>query len=232
MVTLDLELQENKTLQVFQLGLVEYAKSDQLQRTIQRQRQQETIPDSLLLLEHPNVITLGTRGSLNDILAESEVLKQNRVQIVHTDRGGQNTIHAPGQLVGYVIINLYKKRRALRQFICNLEQTLIETLQKFDINAFHHETHTGVWTAQGKIAAIGISVNHGVTRHGFALNVNTTLDIFDWIIPCGVKQGQITSMRQELGTSLDMNHVKECVIDTFIEKKQYNNTIFAVPPGW
>lgn len=211
-------------LSVHRLGLIEYNKADALQRETQQQRIDEKIPDTLFLLEHPSVITLGTRGTMNDILVNSDILKAKKVQVVKTDRGGQNTIHTPGQLVGYILVHLYRKHRALRQFIYDLEQSLIDTIKAFDIHAFHDDEHTGVWTEKGKIAAIGISINQGVTRHGFALNVNTALDIFDIIVPCGISNGSLSSMEKELGHTILMHDVETMFIKIFSEQKGYTKT--------
>lgn len=211
-------------LQFYTLGNIEYTQADKIQRDIQKKRQTELVSDSLLLLEHPNVITLGKRGAMSDILVGSNILKEQQVQVVQTDRGGQNTIHAPGQLVGYLIIHLYKKQRALRQFVYNLEQSLINTLKEFGIVAFRHPKHVGVWTDAGKIAAIGISVNYGVTRHGFALNVCTALDVFDWIVPCGIQNAKVTSMSNLLGKKIQMQEVEKCFIKNFVNQNNYTTT--------
>lgn len=219
------ENQARTELSVCRLGLIEYNKADSLQRAVQQQRIDEKTPDTLMLLEHPSVITLGTRGTMNDILINSDLLKEKKVQVVKTDRGGQNTIHTPGQLVGYVLVHLYRKQRALRQFIYDLEQSLIDTLKAFSINAFHNDEHTGVWAEQGKIAAIGISINQGVTRHGFALNVNTALDIFDIIVPCGISNGSLSSMEKELGHTVPMRDVEDMFITIFSKQKGYEKTI-------
>lgn len=217
-----MESRKEYTLEVQRLGLVEYEKADTYQREIQAKRQQEKIPDTLLLLEHPNVITLGKRGAFTDILVKSDVLKEKKVQVLVTDRGGQNTIHVPGQLVGYLLVHLYKKQRALRQFVHDLEQSLIDTLKHFDIHAYHHDEHVGVWTDAGKIAAIGICVNQGVTRHGFALNVNNNLDIFNLIVPCGITNAKVTSMERELGSKVPMQEVEDVFMKTFVRQKGYS----------
>ena len=214
-----------KILQIITLDLIEYNKADMIQRNLQSQRQQEIMPDTILLLEHPYVITLGTRGTQADILAQSSILQKNKVQIIQTDRGGQNTIHGPGQLVGYLLIHLYRKRQALRQFVYDLEQALIDTMIAFGIHAYRHSKHVGIWTNNGKIAAIGIAVNHGVTRHGFALNVSSHLEMFSWIVPCGIIDGKVTSMQQELQQEISMQAVMQKFTEIFSKQKQYSTVI-------
>lgn len=213
----------SKTLQIINLSLIQYDDADTIQRNLQRQRTLEEIPDTLLLLEHPLVITMGKRGTPHDILATSTVLQQHKVQIASTDRGGQNTIHGPGQLVGYIIVHLYNQHRALHAFINTLEQSLIDTMQAFGIDAFRHDEHVGVWTDKGKIASIGISVNKRVTRHGFALNVNPNMDMFNWIIPCGITNAKVTSMHTLLSSPPTLAEVSTQFSQIFAKNFSCNN---------
>ena len=228
-ITVDHNTQEStektKTLSVSYLGSIEYSKTEDLQVALQNKRIEETIPDTLLLLEHPYVITLGKRGLSSDILAKQKVLKDNKVTIAKTNRGGQVTIHGPGQLVGYCIFHLYRKQRAIREFIYTIEQALIDTLRAFDIHAEHGTEHSGVWVGHKKIAAIGISIAQGVTRHGFALNVNNNLDSFNWIIPCGIHNGSFTSMEKETNRKIEIKEVCDIFVNTLATNAEYSNIV-------
>lgn len=189
---------EEKTLRVLRVGTLSYEDGLQLQHSLRKQREAEQTDDTLVLLEHPHVITLGTRGVPEDIVADEAMLRTNGVSVSKTSRGGQVTIHSPGQLVGYCIFHLYKKQRALREFIASLENALIDALRDFGISARAGEHDRGVWVDEKKIASIGISVSGGVTMHGFALNVRNDLRAFSWIVPCGIKNARITSIANEI----------------------------------
>lgn len=180
-------------------SMLEYRKSDELQKRLQKQRIADAIEDTLLLLEHPNVITLGTRGKANDIHMSTAALKAHSIEVESTDRGGQVTLHSPGQLIGYFIFKLSNKTGALRLFLHNVEQSLVNTLARLGIKAEKSSSRVGIWVENRKIASIGISVNHRVTRHGFALNVNNNLALFKGIVPCGLSNITITSIEKELG---------------------------------
>ena len=215
----------NTSLAVRYMGMLAYEKSEALQKELHDKRVAEQIPDTLLLLEHPPVITLGTRGSYNDILADTDTLATHHVHIAKTSRGGQVTLHTPGQLVGYFICNLYRKQRAIRSFIHTIEDILIETMNAFDICAHHGTTDRGVWVCDKKIASIGISVSHGVTQHGFAINVFNDIRSFSWIVPCGMRNASITTMRAETDKALSMTAICDIILDTLITKKGYSDII-------
>ena len=190
-----------KPLAYWDLGLKDYQKAYEIQKALHTLRQEELIPDTLLLLEHPPVFTLGKRGSEADILWSPDVCKDHGISIVKTDRGGQVTYHGPGQLVGYLIVNLYKQDRKIRWFVEELEQVIVRVLRNhWAIESEPSRSDPGVWVGKNKITAVGIAIQQKVTLHGFALNVTTDLTHFSGIIPCGI-QGDgrwVTSLEQEL----------------------------------
>ena len=191
------------------LGLIEYEKALAIQTHLQQKRIQNEIQDTILLLEHPTVITLGKRGKENDILFSKKELFNKQVQIVKTDRGGQVTLHSPGQLVCYFIVKLDTSLGALRSFLSYIEQSIIKTLNILGITSTNSTNNVGIWVEKRKIASIGISVNHRVTRHGFALNVNNNLDYFSYIIPCGLNNPLITNMEKELHKKQNIQSIIE-----------------------
>lgn len=187
------------TYWVASLGLMEYRAAYRLQRLLHSQVLNGALPNLLLLLEHPNVYTLGRRGRQSDILAPQSALDALGVQVAFTDRGGETTYHGPGQLVGYPIIELRGRIGGVRGYVRQLQRTLIRALADFGIRGECAGKPIGVWVGDAKIAAIGVRVSRGVTLHGFALNVCPDLRFFDYIVPCGIPDGRITSMARELG---------------------------------
>ncbi len=192
------------------LGRVPYAEALQIQQQVVAARKQNQIADTLLLLEHPPVLTLGRNANRSNILASDELLRQRGVELHEINRGGDVTYHGPGQLVGYPIIDLRgdlpgKKGPHLGpvDFVRLLEEVLIRTCGNFGVLAQRICKRTGVWTIAGgsiqekKIAAIGVHVSQGVTSHGFALNVTTDLRDFQWIVPCGIADREVTSLELE-----------------------------------
>ena len=179
------------------LGPVSYAEAFALQQAFVGQRKRGEIPDQLLILEHPHVITVGRNGRDENLLAAPEVLARAGIDFHHTDRGGDVTYHGPGQIVGYPIVDLREWKRDVVAYVRALEQVLIDALAEFGIEAGRHAGATGVWTSGGKIAAIGVHISRWVTSHGFALNVDTDLNYFRYIVPCGLTE-PVTSI-QALG---------------------------------
>ena len=175
-------------------GRIDYLSAWELQKSLHSRVVDDTLPNLLLLLEHPHVYTLGRRGSPSDILATPEMLSQRGVQVHHIDRGGEATYHGPGQLVGYPIVNLRAWGGGPLKYIRALEEVIVATLADFGIAGAGAQPQTGVWVQDEKIAAIGVKVSRGVTTHGFALNVNPDLSYFDHIVPCGIDGGRVTSM--------------------------------------
>ena len=176
-----------------ELGRVEYGRALELQQQIAAGRKQGLVPDHLLLLEHPHVITLGRNGHMENLLAAEEILERAGISFYPTDRGGDVTYHGPGQLVGYPILDLRDWKRDVGAYVRAVEQTIIDTLADFGIAACRIPKLTGVWVEERKIAAIGVHLSRWVTSHGFALNVSTDLSYFQYIVPCGLTR-PVTSM--------------------------------------
>ncbi len=198
--------------QIYDLGIIEYEKSLQLQNSLVLARIAGEIPDTLLFLQHPPVITIGGSGKEEDIIAPKDLLDDEGISVFHTDRGGGVTYHGPGQLVGYLIFNLQNKGKDIHQFVRNLEEVIIQTLATFSIPAHGDPQYPGVWVGRDKICALGIRVSRWVTKHGFALNVNTDPRYFKLIIPCGIKDRQVTSMSQLLGHDVAFEDVTSCIL--------------------
>ncbi len=202
-----------RTLRVERLGRVEYATALDLQKQTERAVLTGAQPDTLLLLEHPHTLTLGRRSPDGGILAAPEVLQQRSVTVFETNRGGKVTYHGLGQIVGYPIINLSPDREDVHRFVRDLEEVLMRTMNDFQIEAFRVEGLTGVHTARGKVAAIGVHIARWVTTHGFALNVNTDLGYFNLIIAC---EGEpVTSMKELLGREVELSAVEDRIIEHF-----------------
>jgi lipoyl(octanoyl) transferase len=192
-----------------ELGTVSYGEALALQQELASARKQGLTPDHLLLLEHPHVITMGRNGHEENLLASEEVLARTGIEYFPTDRGGDVTYHGPGQLVGYPILDLREWKRDVGAYVRAIEQTIIDTLAEYGIEAGRIPKLTGVWVDGRKIAAIGVHLSRWVTSHGFALNVNTDLSYFQYIVPCGLTL-PVTSMatlgvratREEVGRRL------------------------------
>ena len=204
-------------LQYCNHGRLSYRDAWQLQESLRGQRIEGRIPDTFLLLEHPPVITLGRRAKEADILLDMEGLRSRGVEVVRIDRGGEVTYHGPGQLVGYLIFHLSVTSGSIKRFVHLLEETLIRALSHWGIEAGRHPVHRGVWVGSEKIAALGLSVSHQVTTHGFALNVSTDLSAFRWIVPCGIKDGGVTSMERILRRGVTLEEVRPVVLQELAE---------------
>ena len=199
-------------LRIVDLGRIDYQEALTLQYSLIEKCSREEIPDTLLLLEHPHVVTLGKRAADSDMLFSEEVLSSRGVQTAWVDRGGQATYHGPGQLVGYPIINLRHHQRKIKRFVHNIETFLIQLLgRNYNIHCHTEDDYIGVWVENRKIAAIGISIHKGVSMHGFALNVSTDLEYFSLIIPCGIQGGgrEVTSISKELAREVAVEAVKQ-----------------------
>jgi lipoyl(octanoyl) transferase len=173
---------------------MEYAGALALQTNVVERRKRGEIPDQLLIVEHPHVITMGRNGHSENLLASPEILERSGIELHYTDRGGDVTYHGPGQIVGYPIFDLREWKRDVGAYLRALEQVLIEALAEFGINGNRQPGATGVWVGGAKVAAIGVHISRWVTSHGFALNLDTDLDYFKYIVPCGLRQ-PVTSMR-------------------------------------
>jgi lipoyl(octanoyl) transferase len=198
-----------------QLGLVDYGAALELQRERVRQRKAGIIPDTLLLLEHPHVYTLGRNALPENMLVSAEFLASRGAQIFHTDRGGDVTYHGPGQLVGYPILDLTKHRRDISWYMRSLEEVFIRTAHDYGIEAGRSAGAPGVWIGNDKLTAVGVHLSRWVTSHGFAMNVNTNLQYFEWIVPCGLHGRGVTSLAKLLGHAVDMEEVMERVVKHF-----------------
>ena len=188
-----------------ELGRMDYGKALELQQQLAGERKQGLIPDQLLLLEHPHVITLGRNGHLENLLADDRLLARAGIAFFPTDRGGDITYHGPGQLVGYPIVDLREWKRDVGAYVRAIEQVIIDTLAGYDIAGGRISGLTGVWVEGRKIAAIGVHISRWVTSHGFALNVSTDLSYFQYIVPCGLSK-PVTSMAQ-LGVDARLDEV-------------------------
>jgi lipoyl(octanoyl) transferase len=203
-----------RQLLVSRLGLIGYEEALALQTELVEQRKRGEIPDQLLLLEHPDVITLGvkTRNDRSHVLETPEALAAKGVGLFETGRGGDVTYHGPGQLVGYPIFDLKPDRCDVHRYVRDLEEVLIRAVAGFGIQAGRIGGLTGIWVGQEKLAAIGVRISRWVTSHGFALNVNTNLSRFGLIVPCGIADKGVTSMQRLLGRHIAMAEVADAVI--------------------
>jgi lipoyl(octanoyl) transferase len=199
------------------LDLVTYENGMRLQQKLVEMRQGEAIPDQLLLLEHPPVITLGRGGDARNLIAPPASLAAARVRFFETTRGGDITYHGPGQLVGYPIVHLGEGKRDVRKYVTKLEEVLIRTVAAYGITAERAEGKRGIWVGNDKIAAIGVRIARWVTSHGFALNVTTNLDHFRLITPCGLHGTGVTSIARLLGRDVPMNDVRAVIAATFAD---------------
>ena len=208
---------QNMRCVVRQLGRIEFHEAYELQRKLLQERLEGRITDTLLLLEHPPTITVGKSGKLENVLESPARLASAGVSLIFTDRGGDVTYHGPGQIVGYPILDLRERNRDIHQYVHNLEEVLIRTLADYGIKSGRDHNHAGVWTNNMEIAALGLSVRKWITMHGFALNVNTDLDHFSLINPCGFTNKTATSMARLLGRELPNEEVLERLLDRFAE---------------
>jgi lipoyl(octanoyl) transferase len=212
-----------RVLEVCRLGLIDYETALRIQKETESTVIAGERNDVLYLLEHPHTYTLGRRAGMDGVLANGEILKTLGATVFETNRGGKVTYHGLGQLVGYPIINLSLFKEDVHLYVRNLEEVLIRTLDDFDLESFRIKDLTGVHTTDGKVAAIGVHIKRWVTTHGFALNVNTDLSFFNWIIAC---EGEpVTSMEKLLGRELAFRPVEEKIIKNFAEVFEYDEMI-------
>lgn len=205
-------------LEVQDLGLVPYAGALALQSDLVGRRRAGDIPDQLLLLQHPHVITLGTASSRAHIVADQPRLQELGIDLVDVGRGGDVTYHGPGQLVGYPILDLKPDRKDAHRYLRDLESVLVHTLGEMGIQGEPVPDLTGVWVDGRKIAAIGVRISSGwITSHGFALNVSNDLSFFETIVPCGIQDVSVTSVSQELGRPVGVPDILAIVSRAFSE---------------
>jgi len=204
------------------LGLVPYTRALELQQILHQKRVAGDIPDVLLLLEHPPVITVGKSGKDQNILFPEVVLQQNGITVEHINRGGDVTFHGPGQLVGYPIFHILSHSKGVKDFVFRMEEVFIHLLAKYyQIQSRRDVAYTGVWVDDSKITAMGFEIRKYVSMHGFAFNVTTDLTQFRWINPCGIIGKGVTSLAKLTGKPLSMNTVIDEVTASF-------QTVFSV----
>jgi len=212
-------MKPGREIEIRRLGVVTYADGLELQRELVERRKAGEIPDQLLLLEHPPVITLGvkTRNDRSHVVASPETLEEEGVEVFESGRGGDVTYHGPGQLVGYPILDLRPDRCDVHRYVRDLEEVLIRSAAAFGIAAGRCPGLTGAWVGDEKLAAIGVRIARWITSHGFALNVSTDLSHFGLIVPCGITDKGVTSLEKLLGHAVPMGDVEAAVADAFCD---------------
>lgn len=209
-----------RILQVRDLGLTRYGEALAVQEQLVQDRKANRVPDTLVLVEHEPVYTLGRSAEESHILSSERELQQAGVEVVPTNRGGDVTYHGPGQLVGYPIIDLAARKKGVLWYVNHLEAVLIRVLRGYGIEGSRNSANRGVWVGEDKIAAIGVRITRQVTMHGFALNVRTDLRYYEGIVPCGLSDKGVLSMHL-LNPDVAFDDVKECVVRHFTEMFGY-----------
>jgi len=216
---------EKKALTYCDLGFIDYKEAWDLQKEIFSSRVSGEAEDFLLLLEHPNTYTLGKTAHRENLKGSEDYLKENNISVYDIDRGGDITYHGPGQIVGYPIIDLNNWYKDTHKYLRALEEVIIKTCSEYGLDCERNSKHTGVWIGDRKIAAIGIKVSRWVTMHGFAFNVNTDLNLFNGIIPCGIQDKSVTSLNKELNSQITIQEVKDRLLNNFSDVFSYNKVI-------
>ena len=196
-------------------GLSDYREIWDLQKILFNRVTDSRDQNYLLLTEHRPVITIGKSGTKAHLVADSQSLQNKDIEVIKVDRGGDITFHGPGQLVGYPIFNLHNFKMDIHWYLRSLEQIIIDTLLKFNIKSTRVKNLTGVWIGGKKICAIGVKITRWITMHGFALNVTTDLNYFQHIIPCGIREGGVTSISEILGNNIALKDVSRYLISNF-----------------
>ena len=208
----------SRTLDVRRLGLVPYGEALDLQKGLVEERRAGRVPDLLMLLQHPPVITLGVRrDSRSHITASEGQLAMHGVEVHEAGRGGDVTYHGPGQIVGYPILDLRPDRCDVHRYVRDLEEVMIRVCADYGIAAHRVDGLTGAWVGTAKIGAIGVRISRWITSHGFAFNVNTRLEDFQLIVPCGIADRGVTSLRELVGKEVSIEDVEERFIRRFAE---------------
>jgi len=206
-----------RPLEIRRLGTVPYDEALALQRTLVEERKADRIPDLLLLLQHPPVITLGVKGDggRSNVVATPERLSELGIAVEETGRGGDVTYHGPGQIVGYPILDLRPDRQDVHRYVRDLEEVMIRTCADYGLDAGRIAGLTGTWIGAEKIGAIGVRISRWITSHGFAFNVSTRLDHFQLIVPCGIADRGVTSLEKATGRVIPIAEVEERMIEHF-----------------
>ncbi len=215
---------------VYRLGLVEYGTAYELQRSIHDRRLRNEEPDALLLLEHTPTFTIGKSGKADNILVSRDALEALGISLFFIERGGDATYHGPGQIVGYPIMDLRNRGKDIRRFVYDLEEVLLRTLRDFSVDGERDSTHPGVWVNHEEVAAIGLSVRKWVSMHGFALNVNTRMEHFSLINPCGFTDRKAASISQLLSKDVPLEQVMEKLLAHFSHVFE-TRLVYMPPPG-
>lgn len=205
--------------------MIDYKYAWDLQKEIFELRLGNKINDTLFLLEHPHTYTLGKVAEKENLISSEEQLGRLGVAVYEIDRGGDITYHGPGQIVGYPIIKLSEWKEDTHQYLRGLEEVIIKTCEEYGLKSGRNNKYTGVWINDRKIAAIGIKVSRWITMHGFAFNIKTDLSYFGGIIPCGIKDKDVTSLQRELGREIEIDEVKKKIIENFQKVFDYSEFV-------
>ena len=209
---------EPRVVEVRRLGVVPYGEALALQKALVEERRAERVPNLLLLLQHPPVITLGVRrGSRSHVMASDGQLAMHGIDVYETGRGGDVTYHGPGQIVAYPILDLRPDRCDVHRYVRDLEEVMIRVCADYGVAAHRVKGLSGAWVGTEKIGAIGVRISRWITSHGFAFNVNTRLEDFQLIVPCGIPDRGVTSLGRLLGEELSIEDVEDRVIRRFAE---------------
>ncbi len=217
----------NKKLTYCDLEFINYQEAWDLQKSILNLRVKNEVSDVLFLLEHPHTYTLGKVAERNNLIGNEEFLKKNNISVFDIDRGGDITYHGPGQIVGYPIIKLEDWKKDTHKYLRALEEVIINTCIEYGLNPHRDSKYTGVWIDDKKIAALGIKVSRWVTMHGFAFNINTELNMFRGIIPCGIQGKDVTSLKRELDREISIEEVKNSLLENFKKIFEYDEIVVS-----
>lgn len=220
-----------REVEVRRLGTVPYQEALELQRALVEERRAELVPDLLLLLEHPPVITLGVKGDGGraNIVATGDRLAELGIEISETGRGGDVTYHGPGQVVGYPILDLRPDRCDVHRYVRDVEEVMIRACADYGLTAGRVKGLTGTWIGPDKIGAIGVRMSRWITSHGFAFNVNTNMEHFSLIVPCGISTGGVTSLQRATGRAVPLAEVEDRLVRHFCDV--FERTVMSAAPA-
>jgi lipoyl(octanoyl) transferase len=219
-----------RKLSAHRLGRVPYAEAHALQEQLVEARKAGSLGDTLLLLEHPKVITMGRRAKGENVLLSGDALRAGGYELFETGRGGDVTFHGPGQLVVYPIVDLKPDRIDVRRYVRDLEETMIRVCADYGLSAERSDGFNGTWIENRKVGAVGVRISQWVTMHGFALNVSTELAAFSAIVPCGISDRGVTSLSRELGRSVELPEAEERAARHFAQLFEAELSFHDGPP--